>query len=131
MSRDGESWYKRKMRKRERSASMEANNGDANLGPKTFTVKQINQYRREVEQMILAMSLFEKGDRANDLYDDLNRLHYDLVQKESSDPFARRGPRRKAGRPEGSERCARVELSGRVHARFRTLMQAVCTPLDA
>ena len=87
MSRDGESWYKRKMRKRERSASMEANYGDADRGPKTFTKKQINQYRREVEQMILAMSLFEKGDRANDLYDDLNRLHNDLVANESSDPL--------------------------------------------
>jgi len=92
MSRDGESWYKRKMRKRERSASIEANNGDANLGPKTFTQKQINQYRREVEQMILAMSLFEKGDRANDLYDDLNRLHNDLVANESSDPLRNEDP---------------------------------------
>jgi len=82
MSRDGESWYKRKMRKRERSASMEANYGDR---PKTFTRNKINEMRREVEQMILAMSLFEKADRANDLYDDLNRLHNDLVANESSD----------------------------------------------
>jgi len=80
MSRDGESWYKRKMRKRERSASMEANASETDIP----TNAEVKKMKSTLDDMQKAMSIWTLGVNAAKLRGEIDRLVYDLYQGHNS-----------------------------------------------